>query len=384
MSFSENSPIITYYPAYLAEGKIWYVTYYAFNPFTGKMQMKRIKINRIKSVTERRKYGRRLVNEINKKLAAGWNPFIGVKREKYFHSILSVIDAYKKSEYKDFEENTIRSYSSFLKRLSEYIEKIDKHMYCVSFSPEVATEYMLKIKQDPRVGSRTYNNYLDFYNIFFEWMKSYKYIPENPFKGIPKVSKRKIKKKRKMLTNEELKQLTEWLRENNPRFLAASMLMYYCFLRNHDLCYLTPAHFDLKRSLLFIKGDETKNDKDSYRVIPKALEKYLTVLDIENTPSNWYLFSTKSYKFEAGTERLNPRYFSKYWSDWVRPALDFPMHLQFYSLKDTGITNSMADGISPIFVQAQADHESLETTTKYAHIHTPEGFQQLRERSREI
>jgi len=130
MSYSEKSPTITYYPAYLAEGKVWYVTYYAYNPFTERMEMKRIKINRIKSIPERRRFGRMLVKEINNKLESGWNPFIEKIREKHFHSVLSAIDVFKKTKYKELEENSIRSYESFLKKLSEHVESIDNKMYC--------------------------------------------------------------------------------------------------------------------------------------------------------------------------------------------------------------------------------------------------------------
>lgn len=386
MSVNSTSPKphIPYYPAYLSEGKIWYITFYVTNPYTDLLQMKRIKVNRIKSIPERRKFARNLVKEINRKLESGWNPFIEEAKAKHFHTLLSAIETYKKTKYKELEGNSIRSYDSFLKKLSEYVEKRDKQMYCISFDRNRASDFILQIKEDPKVGNRTFNNYLNFYQTFFEWMKGVNYISLNPFIGIPKVSRRKIKKTRTILTRQELHRLVEWLTVDHPRFLAASMLMYYCFLRNDDICHLKPSSFDLKNNLIFIHADETKNDNESYRVIPKALEKYLLPLDIENTPKDWYIFSQKNYAFTAGPTQLNSRYFSKYWSDKLRPALKFPMNLQFYSLKDTGITNLMADGISPAYIQGQADHSSLEITNKYIHSRTPEGFLQIRELAGEI
>ena len=378
------NPHIPYYPAYLSEGKIWYITFYPWNPYTNRYQMKRIKVNRIKSIPERRKFARNLVREINRKLESGWNPFIEEAKARHFHTLLSAITTYKKTKYRELEENSIRSYDSFLKKLTDYVEKKNRNMYCMSFDKNMASDFILSIKEDPKVGNRTYNNYLNFYQTFFEWMKAVNYVSANPFSGIPKVSRRKIKKTRTMLSREELHKMVEWLTVEHPRFLAASMLMYYCFLRNDDLCHLKPSSFDLKNNLLFIHGNETKNDNDSYRVIPKALEKYLPALDIENTPKDWYIFSQKNYAFTAGPTQLNSRYFSKYWSDKLRPALGFPMSLQFYSLKDTGITNLMADGISPAYIQGQADHSSLEITNKYIHSHTPEGFMQIRELARDI
>jgi hypothetical protein len=64
----------------------------------------------------------------------------------------------------------------------------------------------------------------------------------------------------------------------------------------------------------------------------------------------------------------------------VRPALGFSDDMQFYSLKDTGITNMLADGVAPNFVQGQADHSSLEVTSIYARSVTPESHKQIREK----
>jgi hypothetical protein len=68
---------LNYIPAELKENPSrWYIRYYVKNPDTGKLARKTIKLNRIKSVTLRRTTGRLLVNELNVKLARGWNPFI--------------------------------------------------------------------------------------------------------------------------------------------------------------------------------------------------------------------------------------------------------------------------------------------------------------------
>ena len=59
-----SNQVLKYYPAYLSEGKMWYITYYVYNPYADKMQLKRIKLNRIKSISEHHKYARLLIREI--------------------------------------------------------------------------------------------------------------------------------------------------------------------------------------------------------------------------------------------------------------------------------------------------------------------------------
>lgn len=174
--------------------------------------------------------------------------------------------------------------------------------------------------------------------------------------------------------------LIKWTNENNNEYLLICMLCYYCFLRPDDIVKLRIKDFDMKKYLIIISAERTKNDHDSYRVIPVALEPYLKHIDFNQDKENM-LFSEK---FKPGKKQIDSRKISKFWANHIRPNCGFGMDLQFYSLKDTGITNLMADGVSPVYVQGQADHSSLKITEKYTHKHTPEGFEQLREKARKL
>ena len=59
------------------------------------------------------------------------------------------------------------------------------------------------------------------------------------------------------------------------------------------------------------------------------------------------------------------REIARFWNDVVRPGCEFSMDLQFYSLKDTGISNMAESGIPLTFVQQQADHSSVAVTEIY-------------------
>ena len=55
------------------------------------------------------------------------------------------------------------------------------------------------------------------------------------------------------------------------------------------------------------------------------------------------------------------------------------MHMRdVYSLKDSGITDMLAAGVSPAFVQGQADHSDLSITAVYAHTRTKAAYNELR------
>lgn len=50
---------------------------------------------------------------------------------------------------------------------------------------------------------------------------------------------------------------------------------------------------------------------------------------------------------------------------FLREACSFPMEVQFYSLKDSGMTNMADSGVPITFVKQQADHSSLAVTSIY-------------------
>lgn len=56
-----TSELKSFSPAQLYKGKEWYIGYYAFNPETEKLERKKIKVNKIKSVREREAYAKELI-----------------------------------------------------------------------------------------------------------------------------------------------------------------------------------------------------------------------------------------------------------------------------------------------------------------------------------
>ena len=158
--------------------------------------------------------------------------------------------------------------------------------------------------------------------------------------------------------------LLEFLSANNPEYLAAVLLCYGCFLRPKELALLRCSDIDLKNQVVHIRAEIAKNDSDSYRTIPGDIFAYVSRLDL--THPDWYVFAKHGkYDFSPGPEKVCSRKLAKYWSDHVRKACDFSEELQFYSLKDTGITAMLNRGVSINKVQHQADHSSVAMTAIY-------------------
>ena len=71
---SKNQNLLSFKPAELYVGKEWYIAYYALNPSTNQLHRKKIKLNRIKSITARRKFAKKVIQDVNEQLYNGWNP----------------------------------------------------------------------------------------------------------------------------------------------------------------------------------------------------------------------------------------------------------------------------------------------------------------------
>ena len=59
----------------LHEGKEWFVDFYAVDPASGSLRRKKIKINNVRSIPARRKFGRELCLQLMEQLSDGWNPW---------------------------------------------------------------------------------------------------------------------------------------------------------------------------------------------------------------------------------------------------------------------------------------------------------------------
>lgn len=69
------------------------------------------------------------------------------------------------------------------------------------------------------------------------------------------------------------------------------------------------------------------------------------------------------FNFSAGPKMTYSRKLANYWARDIRDACGFGSELQFYSLKDTGITRMLSEGVPVNLVQQQADHSSLAMTS---------------------
>ena len=362
---TSSIPYQDYLPAHLSTGKTWYIAFSVRDPQTGKMHRKRQKLNHI-PLSSRKKIAKMMMAEINSRLALGWNPFVTASNAKSMITLENALDMFLKIKGKEAEENTMRSYNSYVKSFRKWLGEsgISTGVFPGQIDRMVAMSFMESLDDNDKISPRTYNNYLSFLQILFNWMTERGFISENPFAKIPKKPKKLTKKKRRLFTPSELNTLISYLSRENPEYLAACLFCYGCLMRPKEIVMIKWSDINLDGQLVHIRSEVAKNDKDSYRTIPDSLVQILKNLNSTNR-DNYVFGFHDDWDFKSGPKKMCSRKLASYWSRNVRLACGFSDDLQFYSLKDTGITDMLNSGVPVNLVQQQADHSSLAMTSIY-------------------
>lgn len=367
--------LIHYLPAELHEGKIWYISYYVLHPETNILRRKRIKFNRINSIVERRKQAKRVCQQINIKLASGWNPFLEKEAPKAFYKLFDVIDTFMNEKKRESRDDTIRTYKSYTKIFKEWIKcnKSDD-IYAGNFSRQDAVNVSNYLYMKRKLAERSFNGFLVYFNSLFNWMVRNMYIKDNPFKTI---KRKKVKpKKRILLTAEDRNKLKKYLNKNNyQEFYCMILLAYYGLIRPQEITYLKKEYLYLDKKIIVLPGSITKNGKDRVVSLPLFVINELDKLHLSEISKTMYIFSDN---FKPGKKKINRRVISNFWARNIRPGAKLKKEIQFYSLRDTGIIEMLKNGISPNEVKDQADHSSIEITNEYLKHANPKGIDSIK------
>jgi integrase len=368
---------IDYLPAELKAYKSeWFVSYHVKNPQTGKLHRKKIKLNRIKSIAERKILAKKLIVEINAKLAIGWNPFLEQEAPKAYTKLIAALDTFIKSKTKEFKsKDSIRTYKSHVEILKDYILNVinEPDLLVISFDNRYARNYMDYLYNEKDISGRTFNNYKTFATTFWNWFIEHLYCKVNPFLTVRK--KQEDIKTRQIIdieTRERIKK--HLLRLESYQYLAIVMLCYRGLIRPKEICLLKPKYINLKERIIYLPAKITKDKDDRIVSISSELMESLNYLKIDKLDQECYIFGKH---FKPGYEMNDPREISREWSK-MRDELNLPKEYQFYSLKDTGIVQLIRDGVDLLQVRDQAGHSSLEQTNQYAKYANPKGSDSIK------
>lgn len=352
-------------PTLKENGAGCYIEFRAYDPEKGKMRRKTIKLNRIKGLTNRRTYARRVIKRLTEQLNHGWNPWIAndtsdlVVFEDTIKRYEAHIEKMLASGY--FRKETYDGYKSYVKIMREYISKKRPTYYVYQFDRKFCVDFLDYVFIERNNGAQTRNNYLNFLRVFSGFLVEKGYLKSKPTDGISPISKRLYKKERECIPLEVVGRIAEYCRVKEPDFLFACYLLYYCFIRPVEMTRLRVRHFNLHACTLTIPGELSKNKTTQTITLPKKVILYGIEIGVFSAPADDFIFS---YRLKPGRDEIDPKHFRDHWEN-VRNALGLKKEWKFYSLKDTGITEMCDKEVAPRSVKDQARHSSLAITDIY-------------------
>ena len=355
---------IDYKPAELRINRQILVVYYAKHPINHEFERFRVTVPKLKSRKEQIKHGKKIELEINKKLDSGWLPYYSNKKTNEFKTFefcaTKLIEQTRKEvEKNDKRPDTLRAYTSYLNMINTYVKQKNIKLNLVfEFNFDFAIDYLDWIYFERENSARTFNNHLQFMTTFVKFCIRHGYLKEDFTNHIQQ--KDKGEKIRKIIPSNE-KEILKTILIENPNYFALCMLTYFCFVRRTEITKLKVSDVNLQAGYIVLSSQISKNKKTESVTIPN---NYLPILanHIADANSNDYLFSSNN--FGPGIIQLDPKKISDTWAI-IRAKNNIAKESQFYSLKDTGITDLLETGMPAIKVRDQARHHDLRITESY-------------------
>ena len=218
-----------------------------------------------------------------------------------------------------------------------------------------------------KVGDTTYNNNIRHLRAMFSDLIERGYLDQNPFKEIK--YKPKPQKKRRPFNVLEARIVIQEIRKVSPMLFYALLLEYCCFLRPAEIRKLRIGAIDLHLGIVTISQQTGKTKIERHATIPDDFLKYFDPEWFKKFPPHYYLFGANFHPHPSimcGHSTMYRKHRSFLEKLLKKGLLDNIEGLQWYSWKDTGITDALGE-IPLIGVQDQAGHHSPEMTLRYRH-----------------
>lgn len=373
---------VKYYPATLkVTSNRWRIEFYSLNPYSQKLERVVYRVDKLKKKFESLIVAKRELKKhceiINYKLMLGWSPFVDCNIKE----IISIKDAALKFlslKENELREESLRSYRSYINIFIEWLNLSQKDkLITIDFTQYDAINYLDWITSYKKVGSNTWNNYRSFMITLFAWLIERGFYNKNIFADIQ--PKKKVKKKRIIITGTDRKKIFEHLKENDLSFLVFLLFEFHCLMRPVEIFRMKIENIDLNNQIIALEGSQTKNKYNRNITIPNAfmpiLLEFWSKFNVDKCNKDYYLFSKK---WVPDTFLLRTKDAGTKWSK-LRENLKLPDEYQLYSLRDTSITEMLLSNISAKVVQTHADHHDLTITSGYADHITPEMRKEIKE-----
>jgi len=230
--------------------------------------------------------------------------------------------------------------------------------------PEVEKECHARLKAG--ISGKTIKHEVETLTSFIRWAKPRGYIDSNPLEGLGRFNTAR-KTERRVMTMEEMADFMACL----PMHLSLLFETAICSgLRRNELYCLSPDHLDALRCGLVLDAEWTKNRKEGFQPLPKALFARLVAYSKTGDAKRQYRLA-----FQQGGAKLNcpenpllyvPKATATTMDAYLRragiPKKTKAGKLDFHALRVAYINMLIDAGVDIKTVQTLARHSTLELT----------------------
>lgn len=343
----------------LHTGKSWYIDFLAYDPAEGRMKRKKYTLDNIPTKTQRRIRAAELISSTLALLRTGWSPWVDASAARSYTLLEVALGKYERYLERLSRYQTRKMYQSRVNILREYNASLPIPIkYVYQFDKAFISGFLDYVYYERETTGRTRNNYKGWCSSLSSYFIEHAWLNENPAEKIRSIEE--AAKKRRALTQLELRTLKSYLSKTDKHYLLACMFEYYTFIRPTELSNVKIGDINLKEQSVYVPAEVSKNKRDGKVALNDTLIKMMLELEIFKYHSGCYLFGKKMLPSE---KKASSEIFRREWLK-LRKALKWPDALQFYSLKDSGIRD-LANSEGIVIARDQARHTDVSTTNKY-------------------
>jgi len=348
-------------------GQEWFVFFRAVNPETEETKLFKFKQGlNIKSLTkkERTSAANDLRFAYSDLLKNGWNPFTGKQTNPELSiTLCQAFDNILETKRSSMKKKSVRNYTDISNMFQKWLKA---HGYGnilpQRFTNKIAREYFDYLLVDRKYSGKSHNTQLGILKAFFNGIierdqESYK---SNPFVGIKEL--KEDHGKNFPFSEMEKDLLKSKFEKNDPHYYAACMFVYFCFLRRSELIELQVKDIDLVKMTVTVSSLSAKNRTQQSVTIPRAMESIVKSMNLENFPSDWYVFGRYCKVSKDKTKK--PDFFS-YKFRIIANKLKIDKTKGFYAFKHSGVCALFTATKDPYVVMSQCRHSDIKITMIY-------------------
>lgn len=359
--------------------KRWYVEFYITDTVKNKL-VRRVKYQptKLKTATERRRWGNELVATITKLFHEGYYK-LAIKpkpaatpepvKPRISPEVITVKEALElmvKNKESAYRERTGESYRNAFRRFCDYLEHYGNSdlLLCQTTSRHLY-EFSDYIILHRKLSSRYRNNLIGELRTMFGELVEREYMVKNPAE---KVSELPVQTSRKNLayTTVQREQFETFLREYDPALHDYTRFIYQGFIRPVELMRLQVRDIELEANRIVLppsigKGGSRKQFTEYVEITP-SLRTVIESMRLDRYPPTHHIFSSKLL---PGRREIDRNRVSERHTKALKAAKMYNGELTLYSWKHTGVMNAYKAGASIAWVQKHLRHSDLKDTVVY-------------------